>query len=183
MGTEQTGDDGNKISGSIVGLFDTITGITKEVGGLFGQFEDGFTKIKPENTSDVEIFNTTTGDVNKTESHGSNLVVGLFDTLKDLTKDVGKLVGGVQAELSNRRPEVVKLAGHVEEEVQSLGSALKSWVNSLEKGERNITWSLNHTLPDGNIVQVSNFTSWVKISDVEQEEDGEILVEDIPVIE
>ena len=105
-------------SGSvIVGLFDTITGLTKGVGGLFGQFEHGFESIRPENYTLEEESNMTSSSSNKNRTHGSNFIVGLFDSLKDLTKDVTKLVGGVEEELNNRRPDVLKLANHVKGEV------------------------------------------------------------------
>ena len=51
-------DQGNSTESSagilgagIVGIFDHITGLTKEVGGLFGEFEEGFQKIRPINFS------------------------------------------------------------------------------------------------------------------------------------
>jgi len=172
-------------SGSvIVGLFDTITGLTKGVGGLFGQFEHGFESIRPENYTLEEESNMTSSSSNKNRTHGSNFIVGLFDSLKDLTKDVTKLVGGVEEELNNRRPDVLKLANHVKGEVQDLGSALKNWVESLDDNERNITLSVNHTMPDGKVVQVANYTSWFKISSVEDHEEEKVpLVEEIPIID
>jgi hypothetical protein len=181
------------IGGGIVGLFDTITGITKGVGGLFGQFEDGFEKIQPVSESANNITETKVAESNitNTETHetesetpGSSIIVGLFKTLKDLTKDVGKLVGVVEEELTNRREDVVELAEQVEDEVEDLGDAIKNWVGSLEDGVKNITWSLNHTTADGEVVQVANYTSWIKISSVEDDEtEEEVLVEDIPIIE
>lgn len=184
MGSMQKNET-EEIKGSvIVGLFDTLTGITKGVGGLFGQFEDGFENIRPENDSKFEELNITkNANETQTQTHGSSFIVGLFDTLKDLTKDVSKLVGGVEDELTNRRKDVVKLAERVQGEVQGLGSALKNWVNSLEDSERNITWSLNHTMPDGKVVHVANYTSWIKISSAEDHETEEVLVEDIPIID
>merc|ERR1712228_831096 len=156
------------IGSGIVGLFDTITGITKEVGGLFGQFQDGFEKISCEN---------------ETESHGSSFVVGLFETLKDLTNDVSKLVSGVEEELTNRRQDVVDLAEHVEDEVADLGDAIKNWVESIEPGERNSSGSINITLPDGKVIQIGNYSSWVKVTKLEDEDDDDTLVEDIPIIQ
>merc|ERR1712241_669560 len=172
------------LGGGIVGLFDTITGITKEVGGLFGQFEDGFKKIQTVNDTMIEESNVTNNDT-QPDTHGSSIIVGLFKTLKDLTKDVGKLVGGVEEELTNRRQDVVELAEKVEDEVEDLGDALKNWVGSLEDGVRNITWSLNHTNADGEVVQLANFTSSVRITSLEDHEvemEEEPLVEDIPII-
>ena len=68
--------------------------------------------------------------------------------------------------------------------MDDLGDKLKSWAGSLEDGVRNITWSLNHTNADGEIVQVANFTSSLRITSLEDHEmEDEPLVEDIPVIE
>merc|ERR1711892_645243 len=185
-------EDGNSTSngtdlsirGGIVGLFDTITDLTKGVGGLFGQFEEGFHKIQPVNNTKVVEANTTS-NTTEPQSHGSSIIVGLFKTLKDLTKDVSTLVGGVEEELTNRRQDVVDLAEHVEDEVQDLGDAIENWIGSLEDGVRNITWSFNHTNAAGEIVQVANFTSSIKISSLEDHEmeEEEALVEDIPIIE
>ena len=104
------------LGNGIVGLFDTITGLTKGVGGLFGQFEDGFKRIQPENDT-KDLKSNITSNVTEPQAHGSSIIVGLFTTLKDLTKDVSKLVGGVEEELTNRRQDVVDLAEHVEDEV------------------------------------------------------------------
>jgi len=106
------------LGGGIVGLFDTITGLTKEVGGLFGQFEDGFEKLKPVNDTKVEESIMSSNETEECDSPGSSIIVGLFKTLKDLTKDVGKLVSGVEEELTNRRQDVVDLAERVEDEVR-----------------------------------------------------------------
>merc|ERR1711892_1074596 len=185
-------EDGNSTSngtdlsirGGIVGLFDTITDLTKGVGGLFGQFEEGFHKIQPVNNTKVVEANTTS-NTTEPQSHGSSIIVGLFKTLKGLTKDVSTLVGGVEDELTNRRQDVVDLAEQVEDEVQDLGDAIKNWVGSLEEGVKNITWSFNRTNAAGEMVQVANFTSSIKISSLEDHkmEEEETLVEDIPIIE
>merc|ERR1712014_123778 len=171
------------IGSGIVGLFDTITGITKEVGGLFGQFHDGFEKISCENETETVEETNENQVVNETESHGSSFVIGLFETLKDLTNDVSKLVSGVEEELTNRRQDVVDLAEHVEDEVADLGDAIKNWVESIEPGERNSSGSINITLPDGKVIQIGNYSSYVKVTKLEDEDDDDTLVEDIPIIQ
>eukprot|EP00090_Calanus_glacialis_P002498 TRINITY_DN11874_c0_g1_i1.p1 TRINITY_DN11874_c0_g1~~TRINITY_DN11874_c0_g1_i1.p1 ORF type:complete len:214 (-),score=45.30 TRINITY_DN11874_c0_g1_i1:212-853(-) len=185
LGERNSTENGTDLTlgNGIVGLFDTITGLTKEVGGLFGQFEDGFKKIQPENDTEG-LESNKTSNVTEPQAHGSSLIFGLFTTLKDLTKDVSKLVGGVEEELTNRRQDVVDLAEHVEDEVQDLGAAIKNWVGSLKDGVKNITWSLNHTMGNGEVVQVANYTSWIKISSLENHEtEDEALVEDIQIID
>eukprot|EP00091_Calanus_sinicus_P008262 TRINITY_DN2013_c0_g1_i1.p1 TRINITY_DN2013_c0_g1~~TRINITY_DN2013_c0_g1_i1.p1 ORF type:complete len:282 (-),score=56.31 TRINITY_DN2013_c0_g1_i1:93-938(-) len=171
------------LGNGIVGLFDTITGLTKEVGGLFGHLEDGFEEIQPE-TDKKGLESNITSNVTESPAHAGSIIVGLFSTLKDLTRDVSKLVSGVEESLTNRRQDVVDLAEHVEDEVQDLGAALENWVGSLEDGERNITWSLNHTMANGEVIQVANFTSSVRVTSLEDHEtEDEELVEDIQIIE
>ena len=48
---------------------------------------------------------------------GSSFVGGLFQSLRDLTKDLSKLALEVGAELTDNRQEVVDLAEQVEDEV------------------------------------------------------------------
>ena len=99
--------------GLIVGLFDGITGLTHGVGGLLDQFEEGFDRIRPENeTAEQE---EPAGNI--TSSGGSQVIVGLFDTLRGLTKVTGELVDRVEDGLTNRRQDVVGLAQTVRGEV------------------------------------------------------------------
>merc|ERR1719378_677404 len=96
---------------------------------------------------------------------------------------LSKLVSGVEEELTNRRQDVVDLAEHVEDEVADLGDAIKNWVESIEPGERNSSGSINITLPDGKVIQIGNYSSYVKVTKLEDEDDDDTLVEDIPIIQ
>merc|ERR1712024_71997 len=93
--SNQTEDDSGLTQDTILGVFDTVTGLTYGLGGLFQQFEDGFEKIRPQ--SDTSVTNKVfLNDEEEEEAPnlGSSAVVGLFDSLRNLNRHVGKLVGG-----------------------------------------------------------------------------------------
>ena len=46
------------------------------------------------------------------------MVVGLFDSLRQFTKQLGKLVNKVGDRLDDRREDVVRIAGEVDTQVQ-----------------------------------------------------------------
>ena len=126
------------VSSAIVGLFDTVTGITHTVGGLVGEVGDGFEDIKG---SEGAVVVEKVGGDNTTEeeaSGGSQLVVGVFDALQELTRDVGDLVGTVEEVLGTRRGDVVDLADRVEENVDTLHTRLTSYLTNLRESGRNV---------------------------------------------
>merc|ERR1711915_597245 len=83
-----------------LGLFDGVRVLTKEVG-----------------EPDDETVINSNDDTMKDKVPGSSFVGGLFQSLRDLTKDLSKLAFEVGAELTDDRQEVVDLAEQVEDEV------------------------------------------------------------------
>merc|ERR1712024_28399 len=106
--SNQTEDDSGLTQDTILGVFDTVTGLTYGLGGLFQQFEDGFEKIRPQ--SDTSVTNKVFLNDEEEANLGSSAVVGLFDSLRNLNRHVGKLVGRVGDTLTDRRDNVVRLA-------------------------------------------------------------------------
>jgi len=129
------------VSSTIVGLFDTVRTLTKGVGGIVDQVEEGFDEIRnDEEEGEISLKLEVVLDDNNSSSPtnssgtsglGSKLVIGIFDALQDLTSDVGRLVGTVEEVLGNKRGDVVKLADRVEENVDQLQTRLGDWVNNL----------------------------------------------------
>ena len=136
------------VSSAIVGLFDTVTGLTHTVGGLVGEVGDGFEDIKGEEGAVVVekvgggVADCLMRDVGACPeagaSAGSQLVVGVFDALQDLTRDVGDLVGTVEEVLGTRRGDVVDLADRVEENVDTLHTRITSYLTDLRESGRNV---------------------------------------------
>merc|ERR1711953_1048914 len=93
--SNQTEDDSGLTQDTIVGVFDTVTGLTYGLGGLFQQFEDGFEKIRPQSDTSVtnKVFLNDEEEEEEDATLGSSAVVGLFDSLRNLNRQVGKLVG------------------------------------------------------------------------------------------
>ena len=112
--------EGGPVRSTIVGLFDTVRTLTKGVGGIVDQVEEGFDEIRSDEEEGeislkLEVVledNNSSSPTNSssTSSLGSKLVIGIFDalqvyfwtflklrsTLQDLTSDVGRLVGTVE---------------------------------------------------------------------------------------
>merc|ERR1711902_326342 len=61
------------------------------------------------------------------ESVGSQVVVGLFHSLRQFTQNVGKLVNIVGDRLDDRRDHVVKVASNVDSQVTHIGDNLIRW--------------------------------------------------------
>ena len=99
----------------LLNLFDSLTNLTEGVDILFDEFEDGFEDIRPSNYSDLEENNNT--DNTPTPLSGSSVVVGLFDALRDITEDVGDVVTDLGAGLTDKRPDVIEAAHHVDNKV------------------------------------------------------------------
>merc|ERR1711953_216888 len=126
--SNQTEDDSGLTQDTIVGVFDTVTGLTYGLGGLFQQFEDGFEKIRPQ--SDTSVTNKVfLNDEEEEEAAnlGSSAVVGLFDSLRNLNRHVGKLVGRVGDTLTDRRDNVVRLASNLDTGLKNVGSGFHDW--------------------------------------------------------
>ena len=131
------------VSDSIVGAFDLLTDVTKDTGGLFDEFEDGFDTIQP--TNDTEEYSLLDDDLN---INGSTIVVGLFDSVRGVTKLAGKVIKVVGNRLMERREEVVELASNVETEVGTIGDNvgqvvgdIGTNVGAIHQGASNTLWS------------------------------------------
>merc|ERR1711874_692946 len=123
--SNQTEDDSGLTQDTIVGVFDTVTGLTYGLGGLFQQFEDGFEKIRPQ--SDTSVTNKVFLNDEEDATLGSSAVVGLFDSLRNLNRQVGKLVGRVGDTLNDRRDNVVRLASNLDTGLKNVGSGFHDW--------------------------------------------------------
>lgn len=106
---------GNITGPLLLNLFDSFTNLTVGVDHLFDEFQEGFEDIRPSNYSDQEEENIT--DSTPTPLSGSSVVVGVFDTLRDITEDVGDVVTDFGAGLVDRRQDVIEAAHHVDNKV------------------------------------------------------------------
>ena len=94
-------------------IFDSISNLTMDIDVLFDEFQEGFDDIKAANSSEEE--NTT--EVDDDVLNGSSIVVGLFDTLRDITEDVGDVVTDVGEGLADKRPEFIEVTQEVDMKV------------------------------------------------------------------
>merc|ERR1712024_344266 len=127
--SNQTEDDSGLTQDTILGVFDTVTGLTYGLGGLFQQFEDGFEKIRPQSDTSVtnKAFLNDEEEEEEEANLGSSAVVGLFDSLRNLNRHVGKLVGRVGDTLTDRRDNVVRLASNLDTGLKNVGSGFHDW--------------------------------------------------------
>merc|ERR1719510_1149552 len=126
--SNQTEDDSSLTEDTILGVFDTVTGLTYGLGGIFQQFEDGFEKIRPQ--SDTSVTNKVFLNDEEQEEDanlGSSAVVGLFDSLRNLNRHVGRLVGRVGDTLNDRRDNVVRLASNLDTGLKNVGEGFHDW--------------------------------------------------------
>merc|ERR1719391_1864485 len=116
-------DDKLRPSGLILGLYDTLTNLTKNVAGIVGEVEEGFGQINRfDNVKEKTSSNTT-------ESSGpSPFVTSLFGAIEKITGGVGTLISGVGHHLTKKRGHVKKVSQHVRNKVDGFGTALKNWV-------------------------------------------------------
>merc|ERR1711971_1240715 len=106
---------------------DAITGITQGIGDAIQGFEPGLTDLE-DNTTDLRRKDITdTESDEKDPSLGSTVVVGLFDSLRQFTKQVGKLVSVVGDRMDDRRGDVVRIADNVDTQVHNLGQGIRDW--------------------------------------------------------
>jgi len=168
------------VRSTIVGLFDTVRTLTKGVGGIVDQVEEGFDEIRSDEEEGeislkLEVVledNNSSSPTNSssTSSLGSKLVIGIFDALQDLTSDVGRLVGTVEQVLGKNRGEVVKLADRVEENVDNLHTRLGDWVSNLTNADSSATtggtsWRVVHI---SKPLENSTSADWEEPTMVEQ---------------
>ena len=117
----------NLTQNAILGVYDVVTGLTHGVGAIFDQFEDGFERIRPNKTV---INKVSVSDEEDDSSLGSSAVQGLFSSLRNLNKNVGKLVYIVGDTLTERRDQVEDIASNVDTRV-FLGSKFRSSISIL----------------------------------------------------
>merc|ERR1712183_372957 len=129
--SNQTEDDSVGLTqDTILGVFDTVTGLTYGLGGLFQQFEEGFEQIRPGSDTTVtnKVYHTDEEEEEEEETNlGSSAVVGLFDSLRNLNRHVGKLVGRVGDTLTDRRDNVVRLASNIDSGLKNVGEGFHDW--------------------------------------------------------
>ena len=147
----------------LLNLFDSFTNLTVDVDGLFDEFQEGFEDIRPANYSDLEEKNIT--DNTPVPLTGSSIVVGLFDTLRDITGDVGDVVTDLGAGLTDKRQDVIEAAHHVDNKVGAtyftvqfcflsrnnfqlvtVGSGLFSFAQSVFQGTKDFTETIASTI-------------------------------------
>jgi len=110
---------------AIIGLFDAVTGITQGLGEAIQDFEPSLDVEDKENDLRRKDINQDSDE--KDPNLGSQVVVGLFDSLRQFTKQVGKLVSKVGDRLDDRRGDVVRIAGNVDTQVHQLGQGIRDW--------------------------------------------------------
>merc|ERR1712025_1361006 len=113
------GSSSNVTKDAIIGIFDAVSGLTHGIGDVLEEFEHGLNDNETviERKQDVE---------EDPEDEGETVVLGLFDTLVDFTKQVGKLVNIVGDRLDDRRDDVVQIATCVDDQV-NLGENIVDW--------------------------------------------------------
>merc|ERR1712227_625896 len=132
LNTTDEDDDSGLTQNTIVGLFDAVTGLTHGIGDVIEQFGDGFDQRRPGNNTAIvtKRVNATEGEEDDDEeSVGSEVVVGLFDSLRMFTQNVGKLVNIVGDRLEDRRDGVVRVASEVDSQVSHIGDNIMRWKN------------------------------------------------------
>merc|ERR1712038_1779374 len=130
--SNQTEEEGSLAEDAILGVFDTVTGFTYGLEGIFEQFEDGFKKIRPQSDSTVTKKVSQNAEDQEEEEEddstlGSDAVVGLFDSLRNFNRQVGKLVGKVGDTLTDRRGNVERLASNIDSGLKNVGENFQDW--------------------------------------------------------
>merc|ERR1711953_389253 len=126
--SNQTEEEGSLAEDAILGVFDTVTGFTYGLEGIFEQFEDGFKKIRPQSDSTVTKKVSQNAEEEEDDSTlGSDAVVGLFDSLRNFNRQVGKLVGKVGDTLTDRRGNVERLASNIDSGLKNVGENFQDW--------------------------------------------------------
>ena len=88
----KSSEEGGPVRSTIVGLFDTVRTLTKGVGGIVDQVEEGFDEIRSDEEEGeislkLEVVledNNSSSPTNSssTSGLGSKLVIGIFDALQ-----------------------------------------------------------------------------------------------------
>merc|ERR1712183_918065 len=173
--SNQTEDDSVGLTqDTILGVFDTVTGLTYGLGGLFQQFEEGFEQIRPGSDTTVtnKVYHTDEEEEEEETNLGSSAVVGLFDPLRNLNRHVGKLVGRVGDTLTDRRDNVVRLASNIDSGLKNVGEGFHDW------RQENFGMRLRRKKVTESEVDADGEDN---AEEAEEAEDGDNEVEDIEV--
>merc|ERR1712198_187229 len=115
------GSGSNVTKEAIIGIFDAVSGLTHGIGDVLEEFEHGL------NDDNETVIEKKQDEAEDPADESETVVLGLFDTLVDFTKQVGKLVNIVGDRLDDRRDDVVKIATSVDDQVNNLGENIIDW--------------------------------------------------------
>merc|ERR1712227_398776 len=111
----------NVTKDAIIGIFDAVSGLTHGIGDVLEEIEHGL------NDDNETVIEKKQDEAVDPADESETVVLGLFDTLVDFTKQVGKLVNIVGDRLDDRRDDVVKIATSVDDQVNNLGENIIDW--------------------------------------------------------
>lgn len=188
---EDPGDPG--VGDAIVGFYDVITNLTKDVASLVDEVEGGFVDLKGDKEDNLEEEEEVVEDEqedtvnNSTTTTGGSLVSGLFNTLHSLTKDVGTLVGAAEKIFHGSRENVLKLADSVDDGLVDLSKKVQNFAGSLEEGRYNFSLVLRNvtitnssqTSDDPTVIPQSllaNSSGFIVIGETEEKDKEEIYL-------
>merc|ERR1712061_631492 len=112
-----------------------VSGLTYGIGDVIQQFDPSIANKNSSistNESSLDILErkdliADDEGSDSDSSLGSVVVVGLFDSLRQFTKQLGKLINKVGDRLDDRRQDVVRIAGEVDTQVSDLGDNIQEW--------------------------------------------------------
>merc|ERR1712130_269531 len=79
------GGSSNVTKDAIIGIFDAVSGLTHGIGDVLEEFEHGL-------NDNETVIEKKQEEEEEADKEAETVVLGLFDTLVDFTKQVGKLV-------------------------------------------------------------------------------------------
>merc|ERR1712064_255531 len=89
------GSSSNVTKDAIIGIFDAVSGLTHGIGDVLKEFEHGL-------NDNETVIEKKQDEEEEADKEAETVVLGLFDTLVDFTKQVGKLVNIVGDRLDDR---------------------------------------------------------------------------------
>ena len=102
---------------AIIGIFDAVTGLTHGIGDVLEDIavDDDDNDVVIVDRKDLEL--ESNEEEEEEEYDSSEVIDGLFDSLRQFTTQVGKLAHVVGDRMEDRRGNVVKLADRVDSQV------------------------------------------------------------------